>query len=198
MIELPKPVHPYGKITKRNADKFFADCMSVKDERIAFVKNLAISQGVQSDRLQFTRASIDAAWVGVHKLVKFINTPPDASEINNTPEWFTHLNKTVVSTHSQPLGRYDLLSLWIMDGLAYYFGEVFVSEFDHISWKSISADRYEMTCMPHIVSKEWMNFRFCPWQQTQTAMIGAWYEHSKFNPKFFSESFNGMIKLGQM
>ena len=43
MIELPKPIRIYNKITKRNAEQFFVDCMSVKDARIEWVRDLAVS-----------------------------------------------------------------------------------------------------------------------------------------------------------
>jgi hypothetical protein len=176
--------------------------MSVKDARIEWVRDLAVSCWAKRSDLDLTRKSLSILWGKVfHSVNRVSPAPLSISENELTPEWFVLQYEMLTSREKtedgKPQSGYDLTSIWLMDGLAYYFGEVFVREFSHISWQLIVSSRYEMSCMPHVVSSEWRNFRFCTWQQVATNFVRVWHSDFSVDMDGFNRAYEGMIELGK-
>jgi hypothetical protein len=180
----PKPIKAYEKITKRNAQEFFNNCMAVKNERIEWIRSLAVETGgIDKNLLNLSPESLVPLWSNLHTLVKMVSPAPHLpEEISDKPEWFHHKYETLADWKKDTLGRsingYDLQSIWIMDGLAYYFGEVFCRRFDHFNWVLRSEPRDDMIHMPHVFSSLWPHFYVCPWSNVQVNMVRTWLPDS--------------------
>jgi hypothetical protein len=196
---IPNPISTsYQKITKRNAERFFQDCMAVKDERVDWIIKLATECGRSQEQFDLSRESLLPLWESVSGRISRIKPAPfEPSDTSGKPEWFNYLYPVVAARdedlYSNHKGGYDLLSLWIMDGLSYYFGEVFVRTFPHVQWRSFIYSRYEMSGMPHVSSSEWLNFNVCPWQQVATAMARTWVPGMKVNAFDFIKAFDALV-----
>ena len=197
---IPKPISTfYGKITKRNAARFFEDCMKVKDERINWITEFAIESGANKQSIDLSRESLLPLWNSVASHVRWLTPAPfGPTDTVDKPEWFNYLYSKVavrdMDSHSQHKGGYDVQSLWIMDGLAYYFGEVFVRTFHHMKWQSYFESRYDMSGMPHVLSSEWSRFNVCPWRQVISALVGTWAPGLVPTASDLSDSFDALIR----
>lgn len=198
---LPQPsCVTYGKITKRNAEEFFINCMLVKSSRIEWLIHLALTGGAEPEELDFSRQSLLYIWQHVHRFVHRVTPAPfRPDETGGKPEWFSYLYPLIAvreeDKYSIHKGGYDLRTLWIMDGLAYYFGEVFVRRYEHMAWRSFVSPRYEMSGIPHILSEQWPTFNICPWQQAAVAMVRTWAPGMVVDISDFVKAFDALCAL---
>jgi hypothetical protein len=196
---LPKPIKAYKKITKRNAQEFFDNCMKVKDERIEWICWLAASPGgLDKKQFDLSPESLVPLWSNVYSMVKMVSPSPHLpEEIEDKPEWFHYKYEILADWKKDAFGRpidgYDLLSIWIMDGLAYYFGEVCCRHINHFEWILYSEPRDHMMHMPHVYSTLWPFFYVCPVERAQMNMIKTWLPDFSVAPDGLLKTFEAII-----
>ena len=192
--------HPSGKIyqkvTKRKYLAYFEDYMAVKEAHLEwFLPEAACLGGYDVKLLDYSPDSLVTIWRGLISSIKMIDYYSFDGLENSLPLWVY----AILGSISDKNGTYSPDSLWLMDGLAYYFGEVFVRNYpDDFAWKTWTPENHKSlkdVLLPSIVAKDDSRYRVCfPFDPVLTACIRTWCEGRTPHADDIKSFFENIVK----
>ena len=170
--------HPSGKIyqkvTKRNYLAYFDDYMAVKEAHLEwFLPEAARLGGYDVTLLDFTPDSLVTIWGGLISSVHRGKYYDFTGLENNLPLWIY----IVEGISSLKNGTYSPDTLWLMDGLAYYLGDVYVKNYPNdFEWKPYAPDFYNKVAdgLHPIIVKKNHGYLCNPFNSVLYACIDVW------------------------
>lgn len=184
ITSIPPSGKHYQKVTKRNYLQFFEDYMTLKDERLSwFLPEIANLGGFSVELLDFSSESLVPIWEAA---MPHISRPSyydfDGLE-NKLPFWINIFE----GISSAEYGTYSPDSLWIIDGLTYYFGDVFVKNHPNdFMWAPYCPHDYNRVMgglMPSIIHKSFLGLATFPFIPVTTACVGLWFKNVPYPEK---------------
>ena len=185
----------YQKVTKRNYLAYFDDYMAVKEAHLAwFLPEAARLGGYDVHLLDFTPDSLVTIWEGLISSIHRGEYYDFAGLENNLPLWIY----IVEGLSSQEYGTYSIDSLWLIDGLAYYLGDVFVrNNPNNFEWKPYAPSFYNRVqhgLLPSIV-KKYNQDRLChPFDPVRSSCVQTWDKGAKPNQFDLKNPFDYLVK----
>ena len=121
----------YRELTKSNAASFLQDYIGQKDVGLEYLKNCLSENGFDMALLDYSPESLIPIWELLHSKIEFFTDSPDyEAHLDELPIWIL-LN---LGFHGEDFGGYSFETIKIIDGLAYYFAEVFLRNNEGTHW----------------------------------------------------------------
>lgn len=187
--------HPSGKIyqkvTKRNYLAYFDDYMAVKEAHLEwFLPEAARLGGYDIQLLDYSSDSLVTIWSGLISSIKMIDYYSFDGLENSLPLWVY----AILGSISDKNGTYSPDSLWLMDGMAYYLGDVYVKSYPNdFEWKPYAPEFYNRVkhgLLPSIVQKYNQDLLCNPFSPVLSACIDIWHPDFQINTLSMRKSFD--------
>lgn len=186
--------HPSGKIyqkvTKRNYLAYFDDYMAVKEAHLEwFLPEAARLGGYDVKLLDYSPDSLITIWKGLTSSIKMIDYYSFDGIESSLPLWVY----AILGSISGKNGTYSQDSLWLIDGLTYYLGDVYVKNYPNdFEWKPYAPDFYNKVAggLHPIIVKKNQGYLCNPFDPVLTACIRTWNIGKKPNIFDLKEAFD--------
>jgi len=162
----------YKKLTKKNYKSYEADFISLKDIRLnIFIQEIVSSGDVSYSELDFSPSSLTTVWRYVYPKIEMVSPVPNYPE-DQIPIWF-YLHEDAIHTHDR---GYTLKTLWLIDGLVYYFGEVFIQNNEELKWEAFYEPNSRIDYQYKPVIKGLTKNYIYPFYQVFTSAVRTWID----------------------
>lgn len=174
---IPPSGKHYQKVKKRNYLQFFEDYMTLKDERLSwFLPEIANLGGFSVELLDFSPESLVLIWKTSMPYIHMDSYYSFERLEKNIPI----IAQAMMEVVSDKYGTYSPDSLWVIDGLTYYFGDVFVKNHPNdFMWAPYCPHDYNRVMgglMPSIIPKNFIGLVTFPFIPVTTACVGLWFK----------------------
>ena len=191
--------HPSGKIyqkvTKRNYLAYFDDYMAVKEAHLEwFLPEAARLGGYNVHLLDFTPDSLVTIWEGLISSIHRGEYYDFTGLEKDLPLWVY----IVEGLSSEKYGTYSPDSLWLMDGLAYYVGDVYIKNYPNdFEWKPYAPDFYNRVndgLHPMILCKDNHGYLCNPFDSIRSACVATWSKEGRPKKYDLKNPFDYLVK----
>lgn len=189
--------HPSGKIyqkvNKRNYLAYFDDYMAVKEAHLEwFLPEAARLGGYDVKLLDYSPDSLATIWKGLTSSIKMIDYYSFDGIESSLPLWVY----VILGSISDKNGTYSPDSLWLIDGLAYYLGDVYIKNYPNdFEWKPYAPDFYNKVAdgLHPIIVKKNQGYLCNPFSPVLTACIRTWSIGKQPNIFDLKEAFDAIV-----
>ena len=190
--------HPSGKIyqkvTKRKYLAYFEDYMAVKEAHLEwFLPEAACLGGYDVKLLDYSPDSLVTIWSGLISSIKMIDYYSFDGLENSLPLWVY----AILGSISDKNGTYSTDSLWLIDGLAYYVGDVYIKNYPNdFEWKPYAPDFYNRVAdgLHPIIMKQNHGYFCNPFSSTLSACIATWSKRTTPDKCDLKNPFDYLVK----
>ena len=185
-------MNQYKKLTFYNYKKYEKDFLSLKDKHIKSFIDKIISFGASADKIDYSPESLIIVWEFSYDKIKKISPVPEYPE-DKLPIWFYIHEKNI---YNEKHG-YTIDSLWLIDGLVYYLGEVLIKSNKELKWEAFYEKGSRMNYQYKPVIKGFKRKNIYPFNQIFVIAVNTWLkdENNNLLKTNIYDAYNSIISI---